>query len=88
MSARARHAAARSRSACSGSRPRTKASASAQDAQVGTQEIGPARNGRGRRFYMVGGSWRALARIDMFVTDFRFRSPISNEIRARVSSGS
>lgn len=26
--------------------------------------------GRGRAFYMVGGSWRALARIDMFATDF------------------
>ncbi|MEA3067826.1 MAG: exopolyphosphatase / guanosine-5-triphosphate,3-diphosphate pyrophosphatase, partial [Sphingomonadales bacterium] len=26
--------------------------------------------GRGRTFYMVGGSWRALARIDMLATDF------------------
>lgn len=29
---------------------------------------GLARRGRGREFYMVGGSWRALARIDMLVT--------------------
>jgi exopolyphosphatase/guanosine-5'-triphosphate,3'-diphosphate pyrophosphatase len=35
--------------------------------------------GRGRPFYMVGGSWRALARIDMFATDYPL--PITHEYR-------
>lgn len=34
---------------------------------------------RGRNFYMVGGSWRALARIDMFATDYPL--PITHEYR-------
>jgi exopolyphosphatase/guanosine-5'-triphosphate,3'-diphosphate pyrophosphatase len=37
--------------------------------------------GRGRRFYMVGGSWRALARIDMVATDFPL--PITHEYRMK-----
>ena len=32
---------------------------------------------RGRRFYMVGGSWRALARIDMLTSDYPL--PITHE---------
>jgi exopolyphosphatase/guanosine-5'-triphosphate,3'-diphosphate pyrophosphatase len=41
-----------------------------QVAEGGAQEIAAARASRGRTFYMVGGSWRALARIDMLATDF------------------
>lgn len=37
--------------------------------------------GRGRAFYMVGGSWRALARIDMFTTDFPL--PITHQYRMK-----
>lgn len=33
-------------------------------------ETGLASNSAGRPFYMVGGSWRALARIDMMATDY------------------
>jgi exopolyphosphatase/guanosine-5'-triphosphate,3'-diphosphate pyrophosphatase len=36
----------------------------------GLEASGLARRGRGRPFYMVGGSWRALARIDMIVGDY------------------
>jgi len=36
---------------------------------------------KGRRFYMVGGSWRALARIDMFATDFPL--PITHQYRMK-----
>ena len=37
---------------------------------------------RGRPFYMVGGSWRALARIDMLATDFPL--PITHQYRMKV----
>ena len=37
--------------------------------------------GRGRPFYMVGGSWRALARIDMFATNFPL--PITHQYRMK-----
>jgi exopolyphosphatase/guanosine-5'-triphosphate,3'-diphosphate pyrophosphatase len=37
--------------------------------------------GRGRPFYMVGGSWRALARIDMLATDFPL--PITHQYRMK-----
>jgi exopolyphosphatase / guanosine-5'-triphosphate,3'-diphosphate pyrophosphatase len=36
---------------------------------------------RGRSFYMVGGSWRALARIDMLATDFPL--PITHQYRMK-----
>jgi exopolyphosphatase/guanosine-5'-triphosphate,3'-diphosphate pyrophosphatase len=36
---------------------------------------------RGRTFYMVGGSWRALARIDMMATDFPL--PITHQYRMK-----
>lgn len=36
---------------------------------------------RGRPFYMVGGSWRALARIDMLATDFPL--PITHQYRMK-----
>ena len=36
---------------------------------------------KGRRFYMVGGSWRALARIDMFDCDFPL--PITHQYRMK-----
>jgi exopolyphosphatase / guanosine-5'-triphosphate,3'-diphosphate pyrophosphatase len=39
--------------------------------------------GRGRPFYMVGGSWRALARIDMLATDFPL--PITHQYRMKPS---
>lgn len=37
--------------------------------------------GRGRTFYMVGGSWRTLARIDMFATDFPL--PITHQYKMK-----
>jgi exopolyphosphatase/guanosine-5'-triphosphate,3'-diphosphate pyrophosphatase len=37
--------------------------------------------GRGRAFYMVGGSWRALARIDMLATGFPL--PITHQYRMK-----
>lgn len=37
--------------------------------------------GEGRSFYMVGGSWRALARIDMLATDFPL--PITHQYRMK-----
>jgi exopolyphosphatase/guanosine-5'-triphosphate,3'-diphosphate pyrophosphatase len=36
---------------------------------------------RGRTFYMVGGSWRALARIDMLATDFPL--PITHQYKMK-----
>ena len=36
----------------------------------GLAESGLGKAGRGRPFYMVGGSWRALAQVDMAETDF------------------
>lgn len=36
----------------------------------GLEQSGLAEAGAGRPFYMVGGSWRALARIDMIATDY------------------
>ncbi|GAA3892879.1 exopolyphosphatase [Sphingomonas limnosediminicola] len=36
---------------------------------------------KGRRFYMVGGSWRTLARIDMFACDFPL--PITHQYRMK-----
>ena len=36
---------------------------------------------KGRAFYMVGGSWRALARIDMLATDFPL--PITHQYRMK-----
>jgi len=38
---------------------------------------------RGRTFYMVGGSWRALARIDMLATDFPL--PITHQYRMKAT---
>jgi exopolyphosphatase/guanosine-5'-triphosphate,3'-diphosphate pyrophosphatase len=38
--------------------------------RAGLKKSGLAKAGRGRPFYMVGGSWRALAKIDMAATDF------------------
>jgi exopolyphosphatase/guanosine-5'-triphosphate,3'-diphosphate pyrophosphatase len=36
----------------------------------GIKEAGLQKSGRGKPFYMVGGSWRALAKMDMIATDF------------------
>jgi exopolyphosphatase/guanosine-5'-triphosphate,3'-diphosphate pyrophosphatase len=41
------------------------------------KQSGLAKTGSGRPFYMVGGSWRALARIDMIVTDYPL--PVKHE---------
>ena len=41
-----------------------------QTLRTGLKESGLAKNSAGRPFYMVGGSWRALARIDMIATDY------------------
>lgn len=36
----------------------------------GIKDAGLAKSGRGEPFFMVGGSWRALAKLDMIATDF------------------
>ena len=36
----------------------------------GLKDAGLDKAGRGKCFYMVGGSWRALAKMDMIATDF------------------
>jgi exopolyphosphatase/guanosine-5'-triphosphate,3'-diphosphate pyrophosphatase len=36
----------------------------------GIKEAGLAKSGKGQPFFMVGGSWRALAKLDMIATDF------------------
>ena len=45
------------------------------------RESGLRESGKGRPFYMVGGSWRALARIDMLATDFPL--PITHQYRMK-----
>jgi exopolyphosphatase / guanosine-5'-triphosphate,3'-diphosphate pyrophosphatase len=45
------------------------------------KETGLREVGRGRPFYMVGGSWRALARIDMIATDFPL--PITHQYKMK-----
>jgi exopolyphosphatase/guanosine-5'-triphosphate,3'-diphosphate pyrophosphatase len=45
----------------------------------GVRRLGGVKQTRGRTFFMVGGSWRALARIDMAVTDYPL--PITHEYR-------
>jgi exopolyphosphatase/guanosine-5'-triphosphate,3'-diphosphate pyrophosphatase len=45
------------------------------------KESGLRDRGKGRPFYMVGGSWRALARIDMLATDFPL--PITHQYRMK-----
>jgi exopolyphosphatase/guanosine-5'-triphosphate,3'-diphosphate pyrophosphatase len=43
------------------------------------EESGLAGRGRGRRFYMVGGSWRALARLDIIAREYPL--PITHNYR-------
>ena len=43
------------------------------------EESGLGRRGRGRPFYMVGGSWRALARLDIITRDYPL--PITHHYR-------
>ena len=45
----------------------------------GVKQLGGVKQSRGRTFFMVGGSWRALARIDMAETDYPL--PITHEYR-------
>jgi exopolyphosphatase/guanosine-5'-triphosphate,3'-diphosphate pyrophosphatase len=45
------------------------------------KDFAPRRTNRARPFYMVGGSWRALARIDMFATNFPL--PITHQYRMK-----
>jgi len=45
------------------------------------KDTGIRERSRGRNFYMVGGSWRALARIDMLATDFPL--PITHQYRMK-----
>ena len=49
--------------------------------KAGLKASGLRDRGRGRPFYMVGGSWRALARIDMRATDFPL--PITHQYRMK-----
>jgi exopolyphosphatase/guanosine-5'-triphosphate,3'-diphosphate pyrophosphatase len=44
-------------------------------------QSGLSKRGAGRAFYMVGGSWRALARIDMIATDFPL--PVTHQYRMK-----
>ena len=47
----------------------------------GLKEAGLAKAGRDKPFYMVGGSWRALAKIDMIATDFPL--PVTHQYRMK-----
>jgi len=49
--------------------------------KAGLKRSGLRERGRGRAFYMVGGSWRALARIDMLASDFPL--PITHQYRMK-----
>jgi exopolyphosphatase/guanosine-5'-triphosphate,3'-diphosphate pyrophosphatase len=49
--------------------------------KTGLKHSGLRERGRGRPFYTVGGSWRALARIDMLATDFPL--PITQQYRMK-----
>ena len=49
--------------------------------KAGLKHSGLRERARGRPFYMVGGSWRALARIDMLATDFPL--PITHQYRMK-----
>lgn len=49
--------------------------------RAGLKDTNIRANARGRNFYMVGGSWRALARIDMLATDFPL--PITHQYRLK-----
>ena len=72
----------RCRSACSGSTRAPTASDEARKLLKAALKESPLKEqGRGRAFYMVGGSWRALARIDMLATDFPL--PITHQYRMK-----
>jgi exopolyphosphatase/guanosine-5'-triphosphate,3'-diphosphate pyrophosphatase len=47
--------------------------------RAGLARTGLAEHGRGRPFYLVGGSWRALARLDIVTTNYPL--PITHEYR-------
>ena len=47
--------------------------------RAGLKQLGGVKQTRGRTFFMVGGSWRALARIDMAENDYPL--PITHEYR-------
>jgi exopolyphosphatase/guanosine-5'-triphosphate,3'-diphosphate pyrophosphatase len=49
--------------------------------KAGLKQSGLRERGRGRPFYTVGGSWRALARIDMLASDFPL--PITHQYRMK-----
>jgi exopolyphosphatase/guanosine-5'-triphosphate,3'-diphosphate pyrophosphatase len=49
--------------------------------RAGLEESGLAGSGKGRPFYMVGGSWRALAQMDMAAT--RFPLPATHHYRMK-----
>src|SRR5256885_8029482 len=51
--------------------------------KAGLKTSGLRERSRGRPLYMVGGSWRALARIDMLATDFPL--PITHQYRMKPS---
>lgn len=54
--------------------------------RAGLKQSGLAKAGRGGPFYMVGGSWRALAKIDMAATNFPL--PATHHYRMRPSRAS
>lgn len=49
--------------------------------QEGLRDSGLAGRGRGRRFYMVGGSWRSLAKMDMAATGYPL--PVTHQYSLR-----
>ena len=79
----AQAAASRCRSACFGSMPSAKGERDgARSLKAALKQSGSVEAQRAAaRFYMVGGSWRALARIDMIATDFPL--PITHQYRMK-----
>jgi exopolyphosphatase/guanosine-5'-triphosphate,3'-diphosphate pyrophosphatase len=63
--------------------------------KAGLEQSGLRERARGRPFYTVGGSWRALARIDMLATEFplpithqyRMKPPRARELRKLLRAG-
>ena len=77
--------ASRFRSACFASKRQVGRQRPARDASsAASRKRGSPKAGRGKPFYMVGGSWRALAQMDMIVDRLPAprHAPLSNEARA------
>jgi exopolyphosphatase/guanosine-5'-triphosphate,3'-diphosphate pyrophosphatase len=64
-------------------RSKSGSKASLEILRSGLKKGGLAKVGRGRPFYMVGGSWRALAQLHMAVTDFQL--PATHHYRMKAT---